>query len=116
MGSSPLVSSSSAAKQHESIKFNINKLTISIFTACKTIQDTMKTQLSPRQLVMLKEFLAELVGTCVLLMCGCGCVAQAVLSGGAHGGMLSINIGWGLGVLLGVLVAGPISGAHLNPA
>ena len=70
----------------------------------------MKTQVSPRQLVMLKEFLAELVGTCVLLMCGCGCVAQAVLSGGAHGGMLSINIGWGLGVLLGVLVAGPISG------
>jgi len=65
---------------------------------------------------MLKEFLAELVGTAVLLMFGCGCVAQSVLSGGANGGMLSINIGWGLGVLIGVLVAGPISGAHLNPA
>merc|ERR1712013_732269 len=30
--------------------------------------------------------------------------------------MLSINLGWGFGVLIGVLVAGPVSGAHLNPA
>ena len=64
---------------------------------------------------MMKEFLAELVGTAVLLMFGCGCVAQSVLSGGANGGMLSINIGWGLGVLIGVLVAGPISGKTHNP-
>jgi len=65
---------------------------------------------------MLKEFMAELLGTSVLLMFGCGCVAQSVLSEGKSGGMLSINIGWGLGVLLGVLIAGPVSGAHLNPA
>ena len=70
----------------------------------------MKPHLSARSLVMLKEFLAELVGTCVLLMFGCGCVAQSVLSGKADGGMLSINIGWGLGVLVGVLIAGPVSG------
>ena len=60
--------------------------------------------------VMLKEFLAELVGTGVLLMFGCGCVAQSVLSEGDNGGMLSINIGWGLGVLVGVMIAGPVSG------
>ena len=70
----------------------------------------MKPHLSARSLVKLKEFLAELVGTCVLLMFGCGCVAQSVLSGGDNGGMLSINIGWGLGVLVGVLIAGPVSG------
>ena len=70
----------------------------------------MKPHLSARSLVKLKEFLAELVGTCVLLMFGCGCVAQSVLSGGANGGMLSINIGWGLGVLVGVLIAGPVLG------
>ena len=64
--------------------------------------------------VMLNEFLAELLGTCVLLMFGCGCVAQSVLSGKENGGMLSINIGWGLGVLIGVLVAGPVSGWHID--
>ena len=70
----------------------------------------MKAHLSGRVLVILKEFLAELLGTCVLLMFGCGCVAQSVLSGKEDGGMLSINIGWGLGVLIGVMIAGPVSG------
>ena len=70
----------------------------------------MKAYRSRKGLVMLKEFLAELLGTGVLIMFGCGCVAQAVLSRGSGGGMLSINIGWGLGVLVGVLIAGPVSG------
>ena len=70
----------------------------------------MKAHLSGRVLVILKEFLAELLRTCVLLMFGCGCVAQSVLSGKEDGGILSINIGWGLGVLVGVLIAGPVSG------
>ena len=74
----------------------------------------MKPYLSARSLVMLKEFLAELLGTCVLLMFGCGCVAQSVLSGENNGGMLSINIGWGLGVLAGVLIAGPVSGMTID--
>lgn len=52
----------------------------------------------------------------MILMFGGGCVAQAVLSGKENGDMLSIDIGWGLGVLIGILVAGPVSGAHLNPA
>jgi len=63
-----------------------------------------------------REFVAELLGTMVLIMFGCGSVAQSVLSHKANGEMLSINLGWGFGVLIGVLVAGPISGAHLNPA
>ncbi|CZR67948.1 related to channel proteins [Phialocephala subalpina] len=42
-------------------------------------------------------------------------VAQVVLSGGEKGSYQSISWGWGLGVMLGVYVAG-ISGAHLNPA
>jgi len=67
-------------------------------------------------LLKLRQFGAELLGTATLIMFGCGSVAQAVLSRNKNGDMLSINIGWGLGVLMGVLVAGPISGAHLNPA
>ena len=70
----------------------------------------MKTKLSRRQFTVAKEFLSELLGTAVLLMFGCGCVAQAVLSKNVNGNMFSINVGWGLGVLMGIIVAGPISG------
>jgi glycerol uptake facilitator protein len=33
-----------------------------------------------------------------------------------NGGYTNINIGWGLGVMLGIFIAGRITGAHLNPA
>lgn len=63
-----------------------------------------------------REVLAEFLGTFVLICFGIGVDAQSVLSHKDAGGFLSINIGWGLGVALGVYVAGTISGAHLNPA
>jgi MIP family channel proteins len=59
---------------------------------------------------------AEFLGTFVLIVFGCGSVAQVLLSGHANGEYLSINLGWALGVTLGVYVAGGVSGAHLNPA
>ncbi len=59
---------------------------------------------------------AEFLGTLVLIAFGVGVVAQVVLSHNANGGYLSINLGWGLAVMFGVLVAGGVSGAHLNPA
>lgn len=34
----------------------------------------------------------------------------------ANGDFFSINWGWGMGVTLGVLVSGGISGGHINPA
>ncbi len=62
-------------------------------------------------------FLSELVGTAMLVLLGCGVVANAVLKGnkGFGGGFLMINFGWGLAVFAGVIVAA-YSGAHLNPA
>lgn len=62
-------------------------------------------------------FLSELVGTAMLVLLGCGVVANVVLKGtkGFGGGFLMINIGWGLAVFSGVIVAA-YSGAHLNPA
>jgi aquaporin-9 len=63
-----------------------------------------------------RELAAEFLGTFMLIAFGVGVVAQVVLSANANGSYLSINLGWGLGVMLGVLVAGGVSGAHLNPA
>ncbi len=63
-----------------------------------------------------REALAEFLGTCVLILFGAGVVAQNVLSRGAAGSYLAINLTWGLGVTMGCYVAGGVSGAHLNPA
>jgi MIP family channel proteins len=63
-----------------------------------------------------REALAEFLGTFVLIMFGVGVVAQVVLSGQTAGTYLSINLAWGLGVVMGCYVAGGVSGAHLNPA
>jgi MIP family channel proteins len=65
---------------------------------------------------VIREMAAELLGTFLLIVFGCGCVAQVLLSGRTSGDYLSINMGWGLGVMLGVYAAAGISGAHLNPA
>jgi len=60
------------------------------------------------------ELLAEFFGTFILILFGVGVVAQVVAAGiGNHD---SISWAWGLGVTLGVYVAGRISGAHINPA
>jgi glycerol uptake facilitator protein len=62
-------------------------------------------------------FFSEVAGTSMLLLLGCGVVANVLLTGskGFGGGWLLINFGWGLGVFAGVYVAFK-SGAHLNPA
>ena len=63
-----------------------------------------------------REAAAEFLGTFILIAFGVGAVAQTVLSRGANGSYLGINLGWGLGVMLGVYTAAGVSGAHLNPA
>jgi glycerol uptake facilitator protein len=63
-------------------------------------------------------FLAELVGTGALILLGNGVVANVVLTGtkGQNGGWIVITTGWALAVYVGVVIATPFSGAHLNPA
>jgi MIP family channel proteins len=65
---------------------------------------------------VVREMLAEFLGTFVLIVFGVGVVAQTVLSKGSAGTILSINIAWGLAVTMGCYVAAGITGAHLNPA
>jgi glycerol uptake facilitator protein len=60
------------------------------------------------------ELAAEFAGTMILILFGVGVVAQ--VAGGGIGDHDSIAWAWGLGVMLGIYVAGRISGAHLNPA
>lgn len=63
------------------------------------------------------DFVAELVGTALLVLLGCGVVANVALvrTKGFNGGFLMVNVGWGLAVFAGVIVS-YASGAHLNPA
>lgn len=63
-------------------------------------------------------FLAELVGTMLLVIFGDGVVANVLLSRtkGNDSGWIVVATGWGLGVALAVYSVGRISGAHINPA
>ncbi len=66
----------------------------------------------------MNEYIAELLGTMLLVLLGNGVVANVLLKDtkGHAGGWIVISLGWGLGVFVGVTVAGPVSGAHINPA
>ncbi len=63
------------------------------------------------------HFVSEMVGTAILIIFGCGVVANVALNNnkGKAGGFLMVNFGWGLGVTMAVYVAAR-SGAHINPA
>lgn len=66
----------------------------------------------------MNAFTAEIVGTALLVLLGNGVVANCVLKGtkGNGGGWMVITTAWAFAVYVGVVVAGPVSGAHLNPA
>jgi glycerol uptake facilitator protein len=66
----------------------------------------------------MSPFSAELIGTMFLILLGAGVVANVILKGtkGFGGGWIVITTGWALAVFVGVVIAGPYSGAHLNPA
>lgn len=60
----------------------------------------------------------EFIGTAVLILLGDGVVACTGLnkSKGQGGGWIVVTMAWGFAVMCGVFIAGPYSGAHLNPA
>ncbi|MDN3205280.1 MIP/aquaporin family protein [Algoriphagus sediminis] len=66
----------------------------------------------------MNPYLAEFIGTFLLLLLGSGVVANMILpkTHGNGGGIMGISTAWALAVFTGVVVAGPHSGAHLNPA
>lgn len=66
----------------------------------------------------MNPIVAEYLGTCILILMGTGVCANSSLKDTFAKGAdwVLISFGWGLGVFIGVIVAGPSSGAHLNPA
>lgn len=63
-------------------------------------------------------FVAEFIGTAILVLLGNGVVANVVLnkSKGNNSGWIVITTAWGLAVMSGAYAVGWISGGHLNPA
>ena len=66
----------------------------------------------------MSPFMAELVGTALLLLLGDGVVANVVLKGtkGENSGWIVITMGWGMAVFAAVFCVASFSGAHINPA
>lgn len=66
----------------------------------------------------MSPYLAEFIGTVLLVLFGNGVVANVVLARtkGHNAGWIVITAGWGLAVFVGAFCAAPFSGAHLNPA
>jgi glycerol uptake facilitator protein len=57
----------------------------------------------------------EVLGTFILVFCGCGSVCAAVTTG-AQVGVFQVAIVWGLGIATAIYLTASLSGAHLNPA
>jgi glycerol uptake facilitator protein len=66
----------------------------------------------------MSEFMAEFIGTMILILLGDGVVANVCLKGtkGYSGGWIVITVGWGLAVFTAVVISRDFSGAHINPA
>ena len=66
----------------------------------------------------MNPYMAEFIGTAMLILFGDGVVANVLLSKskGQGGGWIVITSGWGMAVAMAVYAVGTISGAHLNPA
>lgn len=63
-------------------------------------------------------YIAEMVGTALLITLGNGVVANVILdkTKGNNGGLIAITLGWAMAVFIAVLATAAISGSHLNPA
>jgi glycerol uptake facilitator protein len=65
-----------------------------------------------------QPYIAEFVGTLILILLGDGVVAGVLLrnSKAEHSGWIVITFGWGMAVAIAVYAVGAVSGAHINPA
>ena len=66
----------------------------------------------------MNPYVAEVIGTAILIVFGGGVVANVVLNEtkGGGGGWIVITWGWAIGVFMGVFTISQVSGGHINPA
>ncbi len=76
-----------------------------------------KNQTKKGEHIML-PYIAEFIGTMILIILGDGVVANVTLnkSGMKGAGSIQITFAWGLAVMLPAFIFGAASGAHFNPA
>jgi aquaporin Z len=63
-----------------------------------------------------KKYVAEAIGTAVLVLVGCGAVAIGALDGRTFVNVIGIAFAFGLSVTSMAYGIGPVSGCHINPA
>ena len=64
----------------------------------------------------IKKYIAELIGTAVLVLVGCGAVAIGGYGAVLPIGVMPIGLAFGLAVTAMAYAIGPVSGCHINPA
>ena len=64
---------------------------------------------------LVRQVVAEVFGTFLLIFFGCGAVHAAVLTG-AQSGLWQVAVVWGVAIMLAIYSVGGVSGAHINPA
>src|SRR4028118_1115559 len=71
-----------------------------------------------RQGGRMQAYLAEFIGTMILIILGDGVVAGVLLknSKAENSGWIVITFGWAMAVAIAVYCVGQFSGAHINPA
>ncbi len=65
---------------------------------------------------VIRFFMAEFLGTLLLVLFGDGAIAQYLYLEPDDKNFVTVALGYGLALMIGILVSGGVSGGHLNPA
>lgn len=63
-----------------------------------------------------QKYLAEMIGTMVLVLVGCGAIVMGGFGPAFPVGILPVALAFGLAVMAMAYSLGPVSGCHINPA